>query len=212
MSVDTEAKRWGMLQAASGPMTPVLLNPDGSDLDNEIERLSLLNLYGGISFDAITTTASPSGDAVNSVQTLINGTGATLVITLTNDTWIAAGTGPIGTLAESDAIVNGITSAQVEAGGWNAQVRDVLDNAALTRTSPTEATLTIPATGGYVITADEIITATIPNAVLTVETGDVVATAFKILSEAIVGGGGGPFSSPFGGAFGGAFGASLEEQ
>ena len=129
-------------------------------------------------------TAQPGGDVVGSVQTLINATGATLTIT-TNDTWIAAGTGPIGTIAQSKAIISGITSAQPEAGGWNAKVRDVLalDETNIARTSDTVATLTIPATGDYVITADETITATIPNAVLTEATDDVVASPFRVFFE-----------------------------
>ena len=97
--------------------------------------------------------------------------------------------GPIGTIAQSKAIISGITSAQPEAGGWNAKVRDVLalDETNIARTSPTIATLTIPATGDYVITADETITATIPNAVLTEATDDVVASPFQVLFEARVG-------------------------
>lgn len=125
-------------------------------------------------------TATPGGDVVGAVQTLITDTGATLTITLTNDTWIAAGTGPIGTTAQSNAIVAGITSAQSEGTGWNAEVRDALDSSDLTRTSDTVATLTIPATAGYSITADEFITATIPNAVLTTATEDVDSSHFSI--------------------------------
>lgn len=106
----------------------------------------------------------------------------TLVLTLTEgETWIAAGTGPIGTTAQSQALIDGITSAQVEAGGWNAQIRDVLVPAThLVRTSDTTATLTIPATAGYSITANETITPTIPAAVLTVSASPIVGAAFTI--------------------------------
>jgi hypothetical protein len=125
-------------------------------------------------------TAAPSGTIPGSDQSLIHDTGGTLILTLTNDTWIAAGTGPIGTTAQSNAIVASITSAQVEAAGWNVQVRDALDNTDLTRDSDTQATLTVPVTAGYVITADETITATIPNAVLTTSGLDIVASTFDV--------------------------------
>ena len=49
--------------------------------------------------------------------------GEQTIITLTNDTWIAAGTGPIGTTAESLSIIAGVTSAQSETLGWNNEVR-----------------------------------------------------------------------------------------
>lgn len=95
----------------------------------------------------------------------------TLTLALLGDTWIAAGTGPVGTTAQSAAIINAITSAQVESGGWNAQIRDVLaadPGTYLERTSNTLLTLTIPATAGYSITANETITPTdIPAASFT---------------------------------------------
>jgi len=131
-----------------------------------------------------TVTAVMGGTIAGVAEADVVSTGGTCTLTLNNDTWIAAGTGPIGTIAQSDAIVDGITSAQVEAGGWNAQIRDVLNYTDLTRTSPTVATLTIPATAGYDITATETITATIPNAVLTLETVDVVSSGISITADA----------------------------
>lgn len=106
----------------------------------------------------------------------------TLALTLNEgETFIAAGTGPIGSTAQSQAIIDGITSAQVEAGGWNAQIRDVLVPAThLARTSDTTATLTIPATAGYSITGNESITPTIPASVLTVSASPLVGPAFSI--------------------------------
>lgn len=123
----------------------------------------------------LTGSLAPSTDEATIVST-----GGTLIITLTNSDWIAAGTGPIGTIAQSNAIVNGFTSNKSEAGGWNAQVRDILDYTALTRDSATQATLTVPATVGFDISFKEIVTPTIPNAVLTGSTEDVVADPFQI--------------------------------
>ncbi len=52
MAVDTEGKRWGMMQLASGPSHyPIVINPDTSGL-SAIERATVLKLYGGIAFDA----------------------------------------------------------------------------------------------------------------------------------------------------------------
>ncbi len=129
-------------------------------------------------------SAAVSGTIVGAVEADVVSTGGTLIITLTNDTWLAAGTGPIGSTAQSQALIDGITSAQVEAGGWNTTIRDVLVPAThLARTSATIATLTIPATAGYVITATETITPTIPAAVLVTSGSPVVASAFQIKSD-----------------------------
>src|SRR5210317_70982 len=70
---------------------------------------------GGVASVVITV----GGTIVGIGEATVVSTGGTLTITLSGDTWIAAGTGPIGTTAESDSIVDGITSLQSEAGGWN---------------------------------------------------------------------------------------------
>ncbi len=133
---------------------------------------------------AVTITAAVSGTIVGAVEADVVSTGGTLIITLTNDTWLAAGTGPIGTTAQSQALIDGITSAQVEAGGWNTTIRDVLVPAThLVRTSNTVATLTVPATVGYDITASETITPTIPASVLTTSGSPVVGSTFQVLSD-----------------------------
>lgn len=67
MAVDTEAKRWGMLQLGSGPAYyPLVFNPDTSGLA-AIERATVLKLYGGIAFDSpggAVATKPPSGLAL----------------------------------------------------------------------------------------------------------------------------------------------------
>lgn len=103
--------------------------------------------------------------------------GKTIILTLTNDTWIAAGTGPIGTTAQSDALLAGIDSAQAEAAGWDAEVKaNFVASTDLVRTSSTVATITIGAEAAYNITAQETITCTIPAATLVTSASDVVAT------------------------------------
>ena len=45
MAIDSEEKRWSMLRVS----TPgIVINPNGSNLDSVVERLSLLRIYGGL--------------------------------------------------------------------------------------------------------------------------------------------------------------------
>lgn len=95
-------------------------------------------------------------------QQIVDG-GLTIIITLTNDTWVAAGT----TFdAQRQNIIDGLTSAQSEATGWNAEVRDNLAVTTVVRTSATVVTITLSASASYDITTNETITATIPATAL----------------------------------------------
>lgn len=102
--------------------------------------------------------------------------GKTIVLTLTGDTWVAAGTGPIGSTADTQAIIDGITSAQAEAAGWNAVVKVGIDIADVVRTSATVCTITLDPEATYDITAQEVITTTIPAAALVTSASAIVAT------------------------------------
>ena len=73
----------------------------------------------------------------------------------------------------------GFTSAQSEAGGWNAKVRDAL-KITWARTSNTVATGTLQAVAAYDITAQETVTGTIPAAVLSGDTAVVATPTFTI--------------------------------
>ena len=85
--------------------------------------------------------------------------GETIILTLTNDTWVAAG----ATFdAQRQAIINGITSAQSETLGWNNVVRDAEAVTSVVRTSNTIVTITLSAAATYDITANETITLTVP--------------------------------------------------
>lgn len=87
--------------------------------------------------------------------------GKTISITLSGDTWVAAG----ATFdAQRQAIIDGLTSAQAEATGWNAEVRDKMAVTTVVRTSNTVVTITLPATAAYEIEAPETITVTVPAA------------------------------------------------
>lgn len=63
MAVDTEAKRWSMLQICAGPSTyATVFNPDTSGLV-AIERATVLKLYGGIQFtgEIVAPARKPGG-------------------------------------------------------------------------------------------------------------------------------------------------------
>ena len=134
--------------------------------------------YTAAASAALTGTATDTIDEAD----VVTG-GPTIILTLTGDTYIAAGTGPIGTTANSEALIDGIDSAQNEAGGWDAKVKAAIKAALATylvRTSDTVATVTIPPTADYDITAQETITATIPAAVLTGDTPIVASPTFTV--------------------------------
>lgn len=114
--------------------------------------------------------------------------GETIIITLTNDTWAAAGTGPIGSTADTQALIDAFDAASSPTNGWNNEVRDKEVTTAIVRTSDTVATWTITAAGAYDISSDETITGTIPAAVLVTSASDVIATpTFDVTAAAAAG-------------------------
>ena len=123
-------------------------------------RLTALYLASGATA-AITGTATANIDE-NDITT----GGKTIIITLTGDTWKAAGTGPIGSTADTQAIIDGLDAATSPANGWNNEVRDKEVTTAVVRTSNTVATITLTAQIGYDVSATETITATVPTQAL----------------------------------------------
>ena len=85
--------------------------------------------------------------------------GATVTLTLTDDTWLAAGA---AFDAERQNVINGLVSAGAEANGWNNVVQAGLAVTDVIRTSNTVVTITLPAFVAYDIAAVETITATVP--------------------------------------------------
>ena len=132
----------------------------------------------------VLTTAITTGTAINVPEATIVSTGGTIIITLSDDTYIAAVTGPIGTTAQSDAFVQAIQAATSPTNGWNNEVATNLDNTNLVRTSPTVATITVPATAAYDISETELITPVIQAAILTTSAVDVNASSFQVIAEA----------------------------
>lgn len=95
--------------------------------------------------------------------------GKTIIITLSNDTWIADIT------AVRQDIINGLDSAQAEGTGWNAVVQATQAVGGVVRTSDTVVTITLDAFATYNITATETITVTVPSSAVTLA-GAIVAT------------------------------------
>jgi hypothetical protein len=87
--------------------------------------------------------------------------GKTLIITLTDDNWIAAGAGSFD--LQRDEILAGCDSAQSEATGWDADPKVNQSLGGIVRTSATVVTITWDAFAAYNITANETITVTVPS-------------------------------------------------
>lgn len=79
-------------------------------------------------------------------------------------------------------ILDGLVSAQNEAASWNAE-KLLIDESVIVRTSDTVVTITLPALSGYVITADETITDTVPGVSLT-QRINLIATPTILISNA----------------------------
>jgi len=109
--------------------------------------------------------------------------GKTIVVSI-------AGTTLVATFGADNAIttafIQGLDSAQSEAAGWNAEVRDKMTYAAVTRTDANTATIILPATAAYQITSAETITHTIP-ATSTEAAEVIVATPTFVISAEYVG-------------------------
>lgn len=140
----------------------------------------------------IIATGEPSalfgGDITASVtENEIIAGGKQLTITLTNDTWIAAGTGPIGTTAQSQSIIDALVAATSQTFGWNNVVVPGVEVADLVRTSSTVATITFDPESTYSIATNETVTAIIPADVLvTSVTPLTVGNSFGITAQSPV--------------------------
>ena len=82
-------------------------------------------------------------------------------------------------------ILNGLDSAQAEATGWDA-LRSSIPVTAVVRTSATVVTITLPALPTYDITAQEVITATVPDSALTGPNPLVATPTMTILPPLVV--------------------------
>lgn len=120
------------------------------------------------------TIATISGTIVPSAtEADIVAGGKTIVITLTHDTWVAAGA---AFDAVRQAIIDGLDSSGAGAFGWNNVVRAGEVVTAVVRSSDTVVTITLSAFPTYDISASETITVTVPSSALVTSASDVTGT------------------------------------
>ncbi len=124
--------------------------------------------------DTVALTAAITGTATAAMTEADVVAGLeTILITLTGGLWIASG----GTFnGQRQAIIDGLTSAQSEATGWNNEVRANLDTGDVVRTSDTLVTITLSAQATYDISAQETIEVTVPASALVPSGSSIVAT------------------------------------
>ena len=108
--------------------------------------------------------------------------GKTLIITLTGDTWIAAGA--LDFDLQRDEIIAGVDSAQSEATGWDLVPKATQSVDGVVRTSDTVVTITWDAFATYNITAQETITVTVPATAVVGAQAIVATPTFTIATVA----------------------------
>ena len=117
---------------------------------------------GVIYIEPLAVSAALTGTITASVNEAdIVAGGKTLIITLTGDTWIAAGAGSFD--LQRDEIIAGCDSAQSETLGWDLVPKALQSLGGVIRTSDTVVTITWDAFATYNITATETITVTVPG-------------------------------------------------
>lgn len=130
----------------------------------------------------VEATAALTGTITTANEDDIRAGGKTIILTLTDDTWVASG----ATFnAQRQNIINGIDSAQSEATGWDAVVKAGLAVTDVARTSDTVVTITLPAFASYNITVSETVTATIPATALTAAEAIVASPTFSVSRDVI---------------------------
>jgi hypothetical protein len=118
-----------------------------------------------------------TGTVTTATETDIVTGGKTIILTLTNDTWVVAG----GTFdGQRQNIIDGLTSAQSEGTGWNAVVKALQGVAGVVRTSDYVVTITLDAQATYNITATETITVTVPATALSFGVAAVATPTFHV--------------------------------
>lgn len=132
-----------------------------------LDGTTRLGLYGGPRMQypgfAAQASAAITGTILTATEQQIRDGGLTIIITLTADTWVAAG----ATFdAQRQNIIDGLDSDGSELLGWNNEVRDAELVTAVVRDSDTQVTITLTAAPNYDITASETVTVTVPASAL----------------------------------------------
>lgn len=130
----------------------------------------------------MTASAAITGTATAAITEadIVTG-GKTIIITLTNDTWVIAANFD----AQRQNIINGLDSAQSELFGWDNTVKLLQGVAGVVRTSDTVVTVTLDAQITYNITATETITVTIPATALNLGLSTVGTPTFAITATGV---------------------------
>lgn len=187
-SVDGGAGGNGDYTPVTGDLiTGVALLNTHIDIDLEGSGLAS-DVIGALSYpeNVAAAIAGTVGDGATETQ-IVTG-GGTITITLTDDTWVASGSAFDG---QRQNIIDGLDSAQSEATGWNAEVRDKEVVGAVARTSDTVATITLTAAAAYDISANETITVTVPATALVMSTSNLVGSPTFQITPVISGATGG---------------------
>lgn len=135
-------------QTFNGSATGVVERLDGGTGEGADSQVSMADI-------SIATSGSSSGNASSTTSTV--------------DPWVSVQLELKPSTPFNDArqaIINGLDSAQAEGTGWDAVVKAGLAVTAVVRTSDTVVTITLPAFASYNITAQEVITVTVPAAAL----------------------------------------------
>src|SRR3989344_236257 len=141
---------------------------------NPIMLLAAIYEPAAVLTGSAVTCQMQESDIVNGLKTII--------ITLSGDTWVAAGSTFDN---QRDEIIAGLDSAQSEATGWDAVVKNNISLSNVVRTNNTVVTITLDAFASYNITATETITATIPSTALTGGNTMVATPTFSISVDQI---------------------------
>ncbi len=157
----------------------VRISPDSGASTTEyfIDVVTAQVYYTVTTSAAITGTITPTATEAD----IVTG-GKTLIITLTGDTWIAAGA--LSFDLQRDEIIAGVDSAQSEATGWDLVPKATQSLGGVVRTSDTVVTITWDAFATYNITATETITVTVPGTALTGGSPLVATPTFTVTATA----------------------------
>lgn len=147
-------------------------------------RWALRGNAGILRESAAAASAALTGTITSATEANIVSGGKTIILTLTNDTWVAAG----GTFdGQRQNIINGMTSAGSELLGWNNVVKALQGVSGVVRTSSTVVTITLDAQVTYNITANETITVTIPSTAVVGALALVASPTFTITAAGATG-------------------------
>lgn len=157
------------LLVSAGSASPATVTSGFTTAGTDASIIAAIELLAASSINAAITGTATAGISEDD----ITAGGKTIIISLTDDTWVTAG----ATFdAQRQNIIDGLDAATSPASGWNLQVRDNEVVTAVVRTSATVVTVTLTAQAGYDITAQETITVTVPNTALVTSTGDLTGS------------------------------------